>query len=97
MRADKERLTEAREEVVQRTPEEGLPAEMDVCYAPDGDGRGADKDSEGEPLDVLEEVAPGHRRQSLLVPEGPGDIVVGNVEVGGLFLFEGDLGLGRRI
>lgn len=97
VRTDEERLTEACEEVVQRTPEEGLPAEMHVRYAPDGDGRGADKDGEGEPLDVLDEVAPCDWRQSLLVAESPGDVVVGNVEVGGLFLFERDLRLRQRI
>lgn len=77
------RLTEASEEVVEDAEHGGLPLELDVERAPDGDGGGDGENEERDPLDLLPPVVPADGGTLLLVFQRPGDIVVGNVDVAG--------------
>lgn len=49
----------------------------------DGNGGRDREDGQRQPLDVLKEVLQGNGREWFLVFECPGDIIVGNVDVGG--------------
>lgn len=94
------RRTETSDEVVDNTPHECLPLQLHRAQTIDGNGGREGEDDEGEPLNVLEEVVEGERRQRLLVLESPGDIVVRDVLVGRDLLLGGfglrGRGLDRR-
>lgn len=73
--------TETSDEIINYTPDESSPPQLDIEEAPDGDCGSDGEDVEGNPVDVLEEVLPGDGWELLLVLEGPGDVVVGDVGV----------------
>lgn len=77
------RRTETREEIVEDAEDSGLPLELDVERAPDGNGGGDGEDEDGDPLELLPPVVPADWGTLLLVFQRPGDVVVGNVDVAG--------------
>ena len=81
-------LTERAEEVVHDTPGKCLREQLDRKCAVDSQTRRDSESQEANPLDVLEEVAPGNGRTWLLVLDRVGDVVVRDVGVGGLFLLD---------
>ncbi len=76
-------LTETREKIVENAKDSGLPLELDVERAPDGDGGGDSEDEARDPLELLPPVVPADWRTLLLVFQRPGNVVVGNVDVAG--------------
>ena len=81
-----ESLTETRHEVVKHAEDGGLPAKRHVEGAVNGDGGGNSEDGNGEVVELIVPVVPGDWGTLFLVLDGPGDVVVGDVGVDGLFI-----------
>jgi len=70
------------DEVVDDGPDGSLGVPVDIEHTIDGQGGGDSQGEERNPLNVLEQVAPSNRRQSLLSLNRAGDVVVRNINVG---------------